>query len=42
VMAAGNATTFPVSGAPQATLAFARPTGARPAREFQFAAKFYF
>jgi hypothetical protein len=42
VMAAGAATTFPVSGTPQATLSYDRPTGTRPAREFQFAAKFYF
>ena len=44
VMAAGNATTFPVTGAP-ATAApqlFARPTGTRPPREWQFAAKLYF
>ena len=42
VMAAGTATTFPVSGNPTDTLGFDRPTGTRPAREFQFAAKFYF
>lgn len=42
VMAAGAATTFPVTGAPTATLAFGRPTGTRPPREWQFAAKIYF
>jgi hypothetical protein len=42
LMAAGAATTFPVSGLPQNTLSYARPTGTRPPREFQFAAKLYF
>ncbi|HEY0079976.1 MAG TPA: TonB-dependent receptor [Pyrinomonadaceae bacterium] len=42
IMAAGAATTFPVTGDPRETLTFARPTGTRPPREFQFAAKFYF
>lgn len=42
VMAAGTATTFPVTGNPADTLGFARPTGTRPAREWQFAGKLYF
>lgn len=42
VLAAGNATTFPVTGNPQDNLLFARPTSTRPPREFQFAAKLYF
>jgi hypothetical protein len=42
VLAPGASTTFPVSGNPVDTLAFARPTGTRPPREFQFAAKLYF
>jgi hypothetical protein len=41
-MAAGSATTFPVTGDPRESLLFARPTGTRPAREFQFGAKLYF
>ncbi len=42
LMAAGAATTFPVTGNPADTLSFARPTGTRPPREWQFAAKLYF
>lgn len=42
LMAAGTATTFPVTGNPADTLGFARPTGTRPPREWQFAAKLYF
>jgi hypothetical protein len=42
LMAAGAATTFPVTGNPADTLAFGRPTGTRPPREWQFAAKLYF
>jgi len=42
VMAAGAATTFPVTGNPADTLSFARPTGTRPPREWQFAGKLYF
>lgn len=42
IMAAGAATTFPVTGNPINTLTFARPTGTRPPREWQFAAKLYF
>ena len=42
LMAAGAATTFPVSGNPADTLSFARPTGTRPPREWQFAGKLYF
>ena len=41
VLAAGNATTLPTAGALSNTL-FARPTGTRPPREFQFGAKLYF
>ena len=42
LMAAGAATTFPVTGLPVNTQSFARPTGTRPPREWQFAAKLYF
>ena len=42
IMAAGTATTFPVTGNPVNTLTFGRPTGTRPPREWQFAAKLYF
>ena len=42
VMAAGAATTFPITGNPADTLTFARPTTTRPPREWQFAAKLYF
>ena len=42
IMAAGTATTFPVTGNPADTLGFARPTGTRPPREWQFAGKLYF
>ncbi|HEX2271312.1 MAG TPA: carboxypeptidase regulatory-like domain-containing protein [Pyrinomonadaceae bacterium] len=42
IMLAGTATTFPVTGNPADTLGFARPTGTRPAREWQFAGKLYF
>ena len=42
LMAAGAATTFPVTGNPADTLSFARPTGTRPPREWQFAGKLYF
>ncbi|HEX7296886.1 MAG TPA: hypothetical protein VF251_14120, partial [Pyrinomonadaceae bacterium] len=42
LMAAGAATTFPVTGLPVNALSFARPTGTRPPREWQFAAKLYF
>jgi hypothetical protein len=42
IMAAGAATTFPVTGNPVNVLTFARPTTTRPPREWQFAAKFYF
>ncbi len=42
LMAAGTATTFPVTGNPADTLGFARPTGTRPPREWQFAGKLYF
>ena len=41
VMAPGASTTFPVGGL-GTNLTFARPTGTRPPREFQFGAKFYF
>ncbi len=41
VMAAGNATTLPTAGPLTGTL-FARPTGTRLPREFQFGAKLYF
>lgn len=42
LMAPGAATTFPVTGNPADTLSFARPTGTRPPREWQFAGKLYF
>ncbi len=42
LMAAGASTTFPVTGLPVNALSFARPTGTRPPREWQFAAKLYF
>lgn len=42
VMAPGTSTTFPVTGNPADTLGFARPTGTRPPREWQFAGKLYF
>ncbi len=41
IMAAGAATTLPTAG-PLTNTAVGRPTGARPPREFQFGAKFYF
>jgi hypothetical protein len=42
VMAAGNATTFPTTLNLTTNALIARPTGTRPAREFQFGAKLYF
>jgi hypothetical protein len=41
LMAPGNSTTFPVGGLTN-NLTFARPTGTRVPREFQFGAKLYF
>ncbi len=41
LMAAGAATTLPTAG-PLSNASFARPTGARPPREFQFGARLYF